>query len=113
MSLESEPEQDPSFPVLGAIYMVSAGVVFAVINVLTQWVTGTYHFSSQALAFWQYGLSLVFFLPTLVKLGAGAFRTAHPSRTSFASSFATPGVQFFVGALAAGVPIAQGWWPST
>jgi drug/metabolite transporter (DMT)-like permease len=105
--MNQSPNKTRSFPVLGATYMVSAGVVFAAINVLTQWVTGTYHFSSQALAFWQYGLSLVFFVPTLIKLGAGAFRTAHPWAHVVRVIFATLGVQFFVGALAAGVPIAQ------
>ena len=100
--MNQSPNKTRSFPVLGATYMVSAGVVFAAINVLTQWVTGTYHFSSQALAFWQYGLSLVFFVPTLIKLGAGAFRTAHPWADVVRVIFATLGVQFFVGALAAG-----------
>lgn len=105
--MNQSPTYTPSHPVLGATYMVSAGVVFAGINVLTQWVTGTFHYSSQALAFWQYGLSLVFFLPTLIKLGAGAFRTNHPMLHVVRVIFATLGVQFFVGALAHGVPIAQ------
>lgn len=96
-----------SFPVVGAAYMVGAGVVFAVVNVLTQWVTMSFHYSSQALAFWQYGLSLIFFVPSLIRLGAGAFRTAHPVAHIVRVIFATAGVQFFVGALAAGVPIAQ------
>jgi drug/metabolite transporter (DMT)-like permease len=105
--LNQSPNKTRSFPLLGAIYMVSAGVIFAAINVLTQWVTGTYQLSSQALAFWQYGLSLVFFLPMLLRFGAGAFRTAHPMAHVVRVIFATLGVQFFIGALAAGVPIAQ------
>lgn len=105
--MNQSPNHQRSFPVLGATYMVSAGVVFAGINVLTQWVTRTFHYSSQALAFWQYGLSLVFFLPLLVRMGAAAFRTAYPVAHIVRVIFATLGVQFFVGALAAGVPIAQ------
>lgn len=96
-----------TFPVLGAAYMVAAGIVFAAINVLTQWVTSAYHYSSTALAFWQYGLSLVFFLPVLIRLGAGAFRTRHLVAHVVRVVFATAGVQFFVGALAHGVPIWQ------
>lgn len=105
--MNQSPNKTRSFPVVGAAYMVSAGVVFAAINILTQWVTATFHYSSQALAFWQYGLSLIFFLPMLVKLGLSAFKTKHPVAHIVRVIFATLGVQFFVGALAAGVPVAQ------
>ncbi|WP_237155113.1 DMT family transporter [Oryzibacter oryziterrae] len=87
--------------------MVSAGLAFAVINVLTQWVAQSYSVSSTALAFWQYGLSLVFFVPSLIKLGAGAFKTSHPILHVVRVVLATLGVQFFVAALTHGVPIWQ------
>jgi drug/metabolite transporter (DMT)-like permease len=92
---------------LGAAFMIAAGVMFALINVLTQWATMMLHYSSTALAFWQYALALVLFVPTLVKFGAGAFRTEHLVAHLVRVVLATLGVQFFVAALAHGVPIWQ------
>lgn len=86
--------------------MVAAGLSFAMINVLTQWV-GRHGYPSPALAFWQYALALIFFVPAMFRLGIGAFRTRRPLQHLLRVVFAALGVQFFVAALAHGVPVGQ------
>ncbi|MGB8602653.1 MAG: DMT family transporter [Rhizomicrobium sp.] len=96
-----------SAPLRGAAYMVTAGVLFALINILTQWLALHYHYPSMALAFWQYGLALVFFLPLLIRHGVRAFHTTRPWHHILRVVLATIGVQFFVAALTHGVAIWQ------
>lgn len=105
--MNRSPNSHHHFPLVGAGFMLAAAVLFAVTNILTQWVTMELKISSTALAFWQYGLALVFFLPSLMRLGVGAFRTEHLVAHVVRVVFATLGVQFFVAALAHGVPIGQ------
>ena len=105
--MNQSPITSHSVQLLGAGFMLAAGALFAATNILTQWATMQLSISSTALAFWQYGLALVLFLPTLAKLGLGAFRTQHLVVHIVRVVFATLGVQFFVAALAHGVPVGQ------
>lgn len=92
--------------IVAAIYMVLAGVAFAAINVLTQWVTMKLGFGSVATAFWQYAFAFLFSLPYLAKVGLGAMRTRNPVSHIIRVALSVLGVQTWVMGLAH-VPIWQ------
>jgi S-adenosylmethionine uptake transporter len=92
--------------VAAAAIMVLAGVAFAVINVLTQWVTMKMGFGSVSTAFWQYAIALVFSLPYLWRAGVGAMKTRYPMSHVIRVAFSVFGVQAWVMGLAH-VPIWQ------
>ncbi|MBO3759817.1 DMT family transporter [Ciceribacter sp. L1K22] len=92
--------------VAGALYMILAGVAFAALNVVTQWLAMTLSFPPASVAFWQYGFALVLSLPLLWKLGVKAMRTRHPWRHILRVLLAALGVQAWLTGLAT-VPIWQ------
>jgi drug/metabolite transporter (DMT)-like permease len=89
-----------SGPVIGAAAMVGVGLAYAIGNVITQWITTAGGVAPPVVAFWQYGLALLVFLPRLVKSGFGAFRTERFGQHLLRVGLATAGVQFFVAGLA-------------
>lgn len=92
--------------VAAAAIMVLAGVAFAAINVLTQWVTMKLGFGSVSTAFWQYAIALLFSLPYLWRVGIRAMRTNYPRSHIVRVAFSVFGVQAWVMGLAH-VPIWQ------
>ncbi len=86
--------------------MVLAGIAFAILNVVTQWLTMRLAFPSASAAFWQYAFALVFSLPFLKKGGFPALRTRYPWRHVIRVAFAAFGVQAWIAGLAV-VPIWQ------
>ena len=92
--------------VAAAAIMVLAGVAFAAINVLTQWVTMKLGFGSVSTAFWQYAIALLFSLPYLWRVGIRAMRTNYPTSHIVRVAFSVFGVQAWVMGLAH-VPIWQ------
>jgi S-adenosylmethionine uptake transporter len=90
----------------GAGWMVLAGIAFAILNVVTQWLTMKLAFPSASAAFWQYAFALVFSLPFLKKVGLAAMRTHYPWRHVIRVAFAALGVQAWIAGLAV-VPIWQ------
>lgn len=90
----------------GAAAMVGAGLVFAAINVGTQVLTSQWGVPATIVAFWQYGLAALAFLPWLVRRGPTVLRTRRFGRHVLRVVLATVGVQFFVASLAH-VPIWQ------
>lgn len=86
--------------------MVLAGIAFAILNVVTQWLTMKLAFPSASAAFWQYAFALVFSLPFLKKVGLAAMRTHYPWRHVIRVAFAALGVQAWIAGLAV-VPIWQ------
>jgi S-adenosylmethionine uptake transporter len=101
-----------SRPWQGAIFMMSAGLAFAAINVITQKVTGSpdyggLGFKPTSDAFWQYVIALIVSLPFIRRHGLAALRTAHPATHVIRVVFAALGVQAFIFGLAHGVPIWQ------
>ncbi|MBT9368327.1 DMT family transporter [Rhizobium sp. CSW-27] len=92
--------------VVGAAYMVLAGIAFALVNVATQWLSMTLAFPPAATAFWQYGFALVISLPLLRRLGLSAMRTRFPGRHVVRVALAALGVQAWITGLAT-VPIWQ------
>lgn len=92
--------------VVGAGFMVLAGIAFAGLNIITQWLAMTLGFPPASTAFWQYGFALVLSLPLLFRLGLKAMRTAYPIRHIIRVLLAAFGVQAWVMGLAT-VPIWQ------
>ncbi len=92
--------------VLGAGFMVLAGIAFAALNVVTQELAMTLGFPPASTAFWQYGFALILSLPLLVRLGLRAMKTDYPFRHIFRVLLAAFGVQAWVTGLVT-VPIWQ------
>jgi S-adenosylmethionine uptake transporter len=92
--------------VAGAGWMVLAGIAFATLNVVTQWLTMKIAFPSSSTAFWQYAFALVFSLPFLKKVGLPAMRTRYPWQHVSRVALAALGVQAWIAGLAV-VPIWQ------
>ncbi len=96
----------------GAAFMAAAGAAFAVINVITQMVTGSpdyggLGFKPQSDAFWQYFIALIVSLPFIWKSGLGALKTDYPIQHIIRVVLSALGVQAFVMGLAHGVQIWQ------
>ncbi|ATG49488.1 DMT family transporter [Celeribacter ethanolicus] len=90
----------------GALLMIAAGVLFAVINLLTQYATMMLHVPSARMAFWQYAIALLFSLPWVVRHGLSAMKTGHVALHIARVAAAVIGVQLWVAGLAH-VPIWQ------
>ncbi|MDM9619725.1 DMT family transporter [Rhizobium sp. S96] len=84
----------------GAGWMVLAGIAFAILNVITQWLTMKLAFPSASAAFWQYAFALLFSLPFLKKVGLSAMRTSYPWRHAVRVALASFGVLAWVAGLA-------------
>ena len=92
--------------------MVAAGAAFAVINVITQTVTGSpdyggLGFKPTSDAFWQYFIALIVSMPFIWKSGLGSLKTDYPVQHIIRVILSALGVQAFVFGLAHGVQIWQ------
>ena len=99
-------------PLQGAMFMVLAGAAFAVINVITQTVTGDpsyggLGFKPTSDAFWQYFIAFVVSLPFIYRQGLASLKTDHPITHVIRVVLSALGVQAFVFGLAHGVQIWQ------
>ncbi len=98
--------------VTGAAYMVMAGIAFAVINVITQTVTGSADYGGLGFkptsdAFWQYFIALIVSIPFIWRSGLASLRTQYPVQHIIRVVLSALGVQAFVFGLANGVQIWQ------
>ena len=98
--------------VAGAAYMMMAGIAFAIINVITQTVTGSADYGGLAFkptsdAFWQYFIALVVSLPFIWRSGFASLQTKYPVLHIIRVVLSALGVQAFVFGLAHGVQIWQ------
>ena len=91
---------------LGALLIVLAGALFALVNTLLQYATMIEGLAPARLAFWQYFVALLFALPWLVIKGWRALRTSMPGMHLIRVALAAGGVQLWVASLAH-VPIWQ------
>lgn len=91
---------------MGAVYMILAGLAFALVNLATQYLTMRMGLSSPVVAFGQYFVALLISLPWLFKMGMNAARTRHPWQHGLRVLFAVLGVQAWMAGLAH-VPIWQ------
>jgi drug/metabolite transporter (DMT)-like permease len=99
-------------PMLGAAYMIGAGIAFAIINAITFKVTaspdyGGLGFTPQSDTFWQYGIALLISLPFLWRSGMLKFKTKQPIPHLFRVVLSAAGLQAFVIAISKGVPVWQ------
>ena len=97
---------------LGALYMVLAGIAFAVINAITFVITasadfGGLGFKPQSDTFWQYAIALAISLPFLWRGGLLSFKTKQPLPHIVRVLLSAAGLQAFVMAISKGVPIWQ------
>jgi drug/metabolite transporter (DMT)-like permease len=97
---------------LGALYMVLAGITFAIINAITFVITssadfGGLGFKPQSDTFWQYAIALLISLPFLWRGGTLSFKTKQPLPHIIRVVLSAAGLQAFVMAISKGVPIWQ------
>lgn len=98
--------------VAGAVYMMMAGLAFAVINVITQTVTGSADYGGLGFkptsdAFWQYFIALIVSIPFIWNTGLSSLKTKYPVQHIVRVVLSALGVQAFVFGLAHGVQIWQ------
>ena len=91
---------------MGAVYMISAGALFALVNTLVQQATMIQGAPPSALAFWQYLIALIFAVPWVLRTGIKHFTTGNLSQHILRVALSAAGVQFWVMGLAH-VPIWQ------
>ncbi len=91
----------------GPLFMVLAGITFAIINAITFVITAQLGFKPQSDTFWQYAIALLFSLPFLWKFGSSGLRTRQPLVHAVRVVLSALGLQAFVMAIANGVPVWQ------
>lgn len=92
---------------LGAIYMVGAGITFAAVNTLTPIITFQMGVPSTATVFWQYVIATLFALPLILRIGFAALKTRHAGLHELRALLSALGVQAFAFGFASGVPLWQ------
>lgn len=90
----------------GAIYMVLAGIAFAVVNITIQMATMQMGMASTTAAFWQYLIAISFSVPVVARYGLKSLKTEFPMLHILRVFFSVVGIQFWVAGLAH-VPIWQ------
>ena len=98
--------------ILGALYMVLAGITFAVINAITYKVTaspdwGGLGFKPTSDTFWQYAIALMFSLPFLWRTGSLSIKTRRPFVHIIRVLISSAGLIAFTTAMSKGVPVWQ------
>lgn len=95
-------------PVLGATWMLIAGLAFAVVNSITQYISIEFSLPSTTVALLQYAIALLAILPYLKNLGIRkSLHTKHFGWHAFRVFLSVIGIQLWIWALAYPVPIWQ------
>lgn len=95
--------QSNARPILGAFYMVLAGICFALANAVTWTVTYKLGFKAQSDVFWQYLIATAFSLPFIWRSGMAAMHTKRPGLHVLRVILSVLGVQAFAQAFASGM----------
>ncbi|WP_094752106.1 DMT family transporter [Psychromonas sp. CD1] len=96
-------------PVQGASWMLSAGLAFAIVNSIAQYLTITFGLPSTMVALIQYSIALLVILPYLRTLGIrNSLKTDYFGMHLLRVFIAVIGIQLWLWALAYPVPIWQG-----
>ncbi|WP_041771278.1 DMT family transporter [Psychromonas sp. CNPT3] len=96
-------------PLQGASWMLSAGLAFAIVNSIAQYLSITFGIPSTMVALVQYAIALVVILPYLRTLGIrNSLKTNYFGAHLFRVFIAVIGIQLWLWALAYPVPIWQG-----
>lgn len=94
---------------LGATWMLVAGLCFAVVNSLAQYLSFKMHLPSTTVAFIQYLIAFIVMIPWLKKIGIRqTLKTDHFAMHCLRVFFSVIGIQLWMWALAYPVPIWQG-----
>lgn len=95
-------------PVIGAIWMITAGACFASVNVITQYLGSVMNMHSTVVAFYQYLISLACMIPWLLYTGLlKSLKTEYLGLHVIRILLSVIGIQFWVWALSVPVPIWQ------
>lgn len=93
----------------GACWMLTAGLSFAIVNSLVQWISIHYGLSSTTIALVQYAIALAAILPYLKTLGIRqSLKTPNLGWHIFRVFLSVIGIQLWLWALAYPIPIWQG-----
>ncbi len=92
---------------LGALFMLGAGLTFAGINIVTPIVTYSLGVPSTGVVFWQYVIGTLFALPLIWRIGLGRLSTRHPALHEVRAFVSAAGVQVWAFGFASGVPVWQ------
>ena len=96
-------------PAQGASWMLTAGLAFAIVNSIAQYVSMNFGLPSTMVALVQYGIALIVILPYLRTLGLrNSLRTQHFGMHALRVFLSVIGIQLWLWALAYPVPIWQG-----
>ncbi|MGL6002271.1 MAG: DMT family transporter [Plesiomonas sp.] len=96
-------------PLVGASWMILAGLAFACINTLTQYISIHMRLPSTSVALYQYLVALIAMLPWLLKTGLRrSLHTQHFGQHVFRIFLSVIGIQCWLWALAYPIPIWQG-----
>ncbi|MFA0440935.1 hypothetical protein BCU70_00030 [Vibrio sp. 10N.286.49.C2] len=99
----------PHHPLQGAVWMLSAGAAFALVNNIAQVVSINHGMSSTMIALIQYAIALLVIIPSLRATGIfRSLRTQHFGAHLFRVLLSVVGIQLWMWALAYPVPIWQG-----
>ncbi|WP_428197980.1 DMT family transporter [Aliivibrio kagoshimensis] len=94
---------------MGASWMLTAGLAFAIVNSLAQYASMNFGLASTTVALLQYGIALVVILPYLRTLGIrNSLRTNQLGKHVLRVFLSVIGIQLWLWALAYPVPIWQG-----
>ena len=98
----------PHNPIQGGSWMLTAGLAFAIVNSLAQYLSIKLHMASTMVALFQYFIALVVMIPWLKTLGfRHALKTRHFGQHLFRVFLSVIGIQLWLWALAYPVPIWQ------
>ncbi|MGL5288661.1 MAG: DMT family transporter [Aeromonas sp.] len=96
-------------PLAGAVWMMVAGLCFAAVNSLSQYVSFKLGLPSTQVAFHQYLIALICLIPWLIRHGLRQSLQTHQFWLHLLRVlFAVIGIQFWLWALAVPIPIWQG-----
>lgn len=106
-SSHKAPSLSRNNALLGAMYMVGAGITFAAVNTITPIITYQMQVPSTAVVFWQYVIATIFALPLILRIGLRNLRTRHPLAHEIRAFVSAAGVQAWAFGFALGVPLWQ------
>ncbi|MGV6989106.1 DMT family transporter [Testudinibacter sp. P17/SS/0325] len=95
-------------PIKGALAMILAGIVFAVINTLTQILGTQTTIDSASVALFQYLFALLFLAPSLFRAGKSVLKIRHLLWHILRIGISVIGIQCWISALMYPIPIWQG-----
>jgi len=114
MSQLSSPSLPRSATLQATLFMLSAQLIFAVVNFTYDILTNPWNpllagdkMSSSGAVFWQYLIATAFALPLVLRIGLAKLKTRHPMLHEMRALVSALGAQVFAFGFASGVPVWQ------